>query len=161
MGLVQGFEKRRRPRHADRFAAGHGVEPANRPSILSQPVIGRRRQRRRLTPVIGGQFFRVCIPPERESASAEAGALRFHQRQDELHGDGGVGGGAALRQNRAPRLRRQRVCGDYHVVAGGRRLDRAYAERPFRLNRLLRGDRKCKKRQRSEDTDHISPRISS
>jgi hypothetical protein len=56
---------------------------------------------------------------QEEGAAADAGALRLHEVEHELHRDGRVRGAAAGREDRPAGLRGEGIGGRHHVARGG------------------------------------------
>src|SRR3546814_10227256 len=82
--------------------AGNDIPIGTRLAVWTKEAFGLRRRRRRLAAVDRRDaVLRVVM--KHEAAAADAAQLRFDERQHRDHRHGGVGRGAALMQNLAPR----------------------------------------------------------
>ncbi len=130
---------------AHRAPAHHAVVEGHRLAILHEQLIGGGGGGR-LATIHGGYLF--AVPHQHEGATADAGGLRLHQGQHQLHRDGGIHRTAAGLDHLVARLHRQRVGGSHHEVvtlpallllpaAGGLRRDQGVGG--GRLRALLSG----------------------
>ena len=117
MRAVGVFEHPHRAGHAHRAAAGDGLAQRHGLAITAQEEVFTRSRGRRLAAVPG--LHLRAVPVQHEGATADAAALRLHQREHHLHGHGGVHRGAAGFEHLHASTRCQRMSGGHGVAREG------------------------------------------
>ncbi len=116
IGAVRRLQHAQRARHADRPPPDSGLVEVQLLPVGGQEQVGTGRRRRRLAAVPGAHPAGDGIVMQHQRAAAEPGGLRFHQRQHQLGGDGGIHRRAARAQDGQPGRGRQRFGRDDHMV---------------------------------------------
>ncbi len=120
MTLVQRRQQPHQPGRADRAARGDGGQEGQGLAVLEEHV-GRGARRRRLARVPARHAaLGLRVGDQREGAAAQPARLRLDDVQRQQRRDRRVGRAPAGLEHRQPGLRRRRVRGDDHVLAGGR-----------------------------------------
>jgi hypothetical protein len=144
---VRDFQQPRRAGHAHRTSPDDGRTKVHRLPVLEEKRLGRARGRG-LARVVAFDALRSCVEVEKEGAAAEAGRLRFDERQHELGRDHRVDGVAAAIEHAQSRVDRERVPRGDHVALGFR--ERLRREADGRLG-LGRGDLRGRNERRREE----------
>ena len=110
MGQSQGAQG---TGNADRTAPDHPVIKRQRLAILHKQLVG-GGSRRRLAAI--HRTHLVAIPHQQQRSATDPGGLRLHQRQYQLHRNGGIDGTATGLDDLVARIHRQRVGGRHHEV---------------------------------------------
>ena len=120
-------EHRHRSGDAGRPARQHRIAERQRLSRGIEEQGGGGLRRGDFASVVDGDLAGRAVEPCHEGAAADAGALRFDQRQHRLHRDRRIGGAAAAAKHLHPRAGGKRVGGDHEgrladgLRRGGRR----------------------------------------
>ena len=145
MTLVGHLQHAQNTRHAHGTAADHGLEELHRPAVITEEQFFRGTAGRCFTSIIGRDVAGACIVVEQEGAAADAGGLRFNERQHQLCSHCGVHCAAAPAHDIDGRFRRLGIGHRRHVTS-----------------RPCRGDRRqCPAEQRGagrEDDCDVPPR---
>jgi hypothetical protein len=104
--------------NADGMAALDAYRMGQRRAVLGQEHVRQGAGGRGLAAVDDLELRALRVPGEEEAATADPGTLGLHQTQDQMGGDGRVGGAATLAQHAHAGLRGVRVGGIDHRGAG-------------------------------------------
>ena len=120
MGAMRRFQHGQCTRHANGPPAGHGFQEGHGPAI-AQEQRGRCGSGRGFPPIPGFDPAIGGAAEHDEGAAANAGGLRFHERQHRLHRHRGIQRTSAIPQHTKPGFNGQRMTSRDHMALRGLR----------------------------------------
>jgi hypothetical protein len=152
--LVRRFQHPQHPGRADRPAANDCIEKGQWLAVAAFEEFFGGCRRGRLAAVPGLHDLAPGVVVHQKSAAADAGGLRFGERQHHLRGNRGVERGAASFEHHERRPRGMRIGGGSHHVATTHQRSRGLSAAGLGL----RGRRLCKRSARDEADDRDGKR---